>query len=370
MPVFFSTRSTLNIALGLDACGVRLLLTYLFAISATIAIFGLVFAQLFAPKTLLLDKPNARSLHTTPKPRQGGIAIAIAVGVLAPFVMAAGLMTILYLALALSAISLLDDQKPLPVLIRLCVHVAAAIAVVVLINASAASVHPLNASPRYWMASLPTICIGSFLVLWMTNLFNFMDGADGLAGGMALIGFGTFAFAASGASNAGPPLAALASVLAGAAAGFLLFNFPPARVFMGDAGSIPLGFLAGALGIYGYVNGLWPWSFAPLVFSPFIVDATVTLAKRAARGEKVWQAHREHYYQRLILSGWSHRKTIFSYYILMLASAISALATQNAQLRYPILSFWVITYASLLLYLEHRIFKNKKATQKATDQAK
>ena len=370
MPVFFATRTTSNLALNPDAAGVCLSLTFLFTISATMAAFGLVFAQLFAPKTLLLDKPNARSLHTTPKPRQGGIAIAIAVGVLAPFVVAPGLMSILCLALALLAISVFDDLKPLPVLIRLCVQVAVAIAAVVMINASAASTHPLNASPRYWIASLPAICVGSFLVLWMTNLFNFMDGADGLAGGMALIGFGIFAFAASGANNTGPPLAALASVLAGAAAGFLLFNFPPARVFMGDAGSIPLGFLAGALGIYGYVNGLWPWSFAPLVFSPFIVDATVTLARRAARSEKVWQAHREHYYQRLILCGWSHRKTIISYYILMLASAISALAIQKTQLQYPILGFWVITYASLLLYLEHRIFKNKKATQKAIDQAK
>ena len=135
---------------------------------------------------------------------------------------------------------------------------------------------------------------------------------------------------------------------------------PPAKIFMGDAGSIPFGFLAATLDIHGALAGLWSWWFGLLVFSPFIVDATVTLIRRLARRERIWIAHREHYYQRLILSGWSHRKTVCSYYLLMLGSAISALIAQNSRLLYPTVTFWVITYMSLLLYLEWRFHQYKK----------
>jgi UDP-N-acetylmuramyl pentapeptide phosphotransferase/UDP-N-acetylglucosamine-1-phosphate transferase len=174
--------------------------------------------------------------------------------------------------------------------------------------------------------------VGLFLAVsmaWMTNLYNFMDGADGLAGGMALIGFSTYAIAAW---LAGDPAFALANVcVAAGAVAFLLFNFPPARVFMGDAGSVPLGFLAGALGLQGWAQGLWPVWFPAVVFAPFAADATVTLLRRAARGERIWQAHRTHYYQRVILLGWSHRRTALAEYALMAVSAaVAALAARGA----------------------------------------
>jgi UDP-N-acetylmuramyl pentapeptide phosphotransferase/UDP-N-acetylglucosamine-1-phosphate transferase len=95
--------------------------------------------------------------------------------------------------------------------------------------------------------------------------------------------------------------------VAAAAAGFLCFNFHPARIFMGDVGSVPLGFTAGALGLVGWRSGAWPLWFPLLVFAPFILDATVTLLRRALRGEKVWQAHRSHYYQRMVQMGLGHR---------------------------------------------------------------
>jgi UDP-N-acetylmuramyl pentapeptide phosphotransferase/UDP-N-acetylglucosamine-1-phosphate transferase len=155
-----------------------------------------------------------------------------------------------------------------------------------------------------------------------------MDGSDGLAGGMAVIGFGTYGLAAWLGGNL--ELELLAWSIAAAAAGFLIFNFPPAKIFMGDVGSIPLGFLAGALGVAGWLQGLWPLWFPLIVFAPFIVDASVTLLRRALRRERIWQAHREHYYQRLILSGWSHRKTAIWEYALMLACAALALAGREA----------------------------------------
>jgi UDP-N-acetylmuramyl pentapeptide phosphotransferase/UDP-N-acetylglucosamine-1-phosphate transferase len=98
---------------------------------------------------------------------------------------------------------------------------------------------------------------------------------------------------------------------------------------MGDAGSIPLGFLAGALGLQGWSQGLWPLWLPLAAFGPFIADASVTLLHRALRRERVWQAHRSHYYQRIILLGWSHRQTALAEYALMLASGLLALAVIN-----------------------------------------
>jgi UDP-N-acetylmuramyl pentapeptide phosphotransferase/UDP-N-acetylglucosamine-1-phosphate transferase len=165
-------------------------------------------------------------------------------------------------------------------------------------------------------------------VMWMTNLYNFMDGSDGLAGGMALFGFGTYAVGAwlGGDVN----LAAACASLAACAAAFLVFNFHPARVFMGDAGSVPYGFLAGAIGLAGWHEGLWPPWFPVLAFSPFVADASVTLARRMLRGEKFWRPHRTHYYQRLVQLGWGHRRTALAEYALMLACGTLALAASRA----------------------------------------
>jgi UDP-N-acetylmuramyl pentapeptide phosphotransferase/UDP-N-acetylglucosamine-1-phosphate transferase len=164
---------------------------------------------------------------------------------------------------------------------------------------------------------------------WMTNLYNFMDGADGLAAGMAVVGFGTYALGAWTAGDTGFVLVNLS--VAGAAAAFLVVNFPPARMFMGDAGSIPLGFLAAVLGLTGWELGLWPLWFPPVVFAPFVLDASVTLVRRALRGEKLWQAHRSHYYQRQVLLGWSHRQLAMFEYGLMMATALAALIAQRAE---------------------------------------
>src|SRR5207253_5665948 len=131
--------------------------------------------------------------------------------------------------------------------------------------------------------------------------------------------------------------------------GFLVFNRPPARIFMGDVGSTFLGFLAGTLAVMGAHRGLFGLFVPALIFSPFIVDATVTLLRRLLRGEKVWQAHREHYYQRMVLSGWSHRKTVIAEYVLMLACGGSALMYSHAggRARLGILAGWAILYIVL-----------------------
>ena len=288
----------------------------------------------------LVDRPNERSLHAQPTPRLGGIGVAAGVASVAPFLWSPPLDIALGLAGLLFAISLADDVRSLPMAVRLAAHIAAAAIFVV-----AAMPHDAIAA---WLVALAAVAA----VAWMTNLFNFMDGADGLAGGMAVIGFGAFAIAAWRHDSATLALAAVA--LASASAGFLAHNFPPARVFLGDAGSIPMGFLAAALGVQGIVEGAWPAWFPVLVFSPFIVDATVTLARRALGGKKFWRAHREHYYQRLALAGWSRRRLLFAACGLMLAAAACAFAAMAAvrEVQLGILLGWTAVYASLLVAID------------------
>ena len=254
-----------------------------------------------------LDAPNARSLHEHPVPRTGGIALLLgAAGALA--FGALELWLPLAIALALAAVSLADDMRGLPGSVRLFAHLTAAGFLVWHL------LSPMNPFPMLALA---------IAVAWITNLYNFMDGSDGLAGGMALIGFGTYALAA--VLDGHLPLATLCLALAGAAAGFLVHNFHPARIFLGDVGSIPVGFLAGALGVLGWRDDVWPLWFPLLVFGPFIADATVTLLKRLARRERVWRAHRDHYYQRMVRMGLGHRGTALAGYAMMLLCAVAAL---------------------------------------------
>lgn len=257
---------------------------------------------------LPLDHPNERSLHSRPTPRIGGLALVPAlVGSVLTITQDARVLYLTAASTALFALSALDDRRGLPVVVRFGGHIVAAAGVAVVFD-----------------MSVPVAIMVLFAIAWMTNLYNFMDGANGLAGGMAVCGFATFAVATQDAN-----LAIMAVSAAAAALGFLFFNFDPARVFLGDAGSIPLGFLAGALGIWGIVRGDWPVWFPLLVFAPFVLDASVTLLRRAIRREPVWQAHREHYYQRLVRMGWTHRRLSGLEYLLMALTSIAALSLLN-----------------------------------------
>ena len=258
-------------------------------------------------KSLPMDHPNHRSLHETPTPRIGGLGIMAGVAAACMWLADAPLLPAMLAALALAALSLLDDVRGLPVVLRFLAHFVAALACLLELGLSG------------WALVGTTI-----IVVWVTNLYNFMDGADGLAGGMAAIGFGALALAAW--QGDAPALATFCAAIAAAALAFLCFNFPPARLFMGDTGSIPLGFLAATLGIAGIWHNTWPWLFPLLVFSPFIVDASVTLVRRVLSGEKVWRAHRSHYYQRAVLLGATHRQLAVAAYLLMLMATALAFA--------------------------------------------
>ncbi|MGF1645106.1 MAG: hypothetical protein ACFCUJ_15825, partial [Thiotrichales bacterium] len=193
--------------------------------------------------------------------------------------------------------------------------------------------------------------VAALSVVWMINLYNFMDGMDGLAGGMGVIGF--TALAVFGWIDGDWAYMAMAGLIASTCLGFLIFNYPPARIFMGDAGSTTLGFLAAALGFLGVRDGLFPFWVPLLVFSPFVFDATWTLARRAAKGEKIWQAHRSHLYQRLVLAGWGRVRTLWLYYALMFASALTCVAARDWAFGNVVMLFtvWGLIYAFLAYFV-------------------
>jgi UDP-N-acetylmuramyl pentapeptide phosphotransferase/UDP-N-acetylglucosamine-1-phosphate transferase len=275
-----------------------------------------------------LDQPNARSLHERPVPRTGGLAVLAGVAASSAS-FATGLWLPLGLAAALAAVSMADDLRGMPTAVRLAAHLAAAafLAWYVL-----SPMHPVE-------LLLIVLAIG-----WITNLYNFMDGSDGLAGGMAVIGFAAYATAAGLAGR--PPLAATSLAIAAAALGFLVYNFHPARIFLGDVGSIPLGFLAGALGVVGWRDDVWPLWFPVLVFGPFVGDATLTLLKRAVRRDRMWLPHKEHYYQRLVRMGFGHRGAALIGYAAMLLCAAAALFGRGQT---PVLQATVFAACSLVL---------------------
>lgn len=283
------------------------------------------------------DIPNERSLHETPVPRVGGVAMMA--GLLAGWaLMLTSLMWWIVVPLiGLFVVSLLDDIQSLPVKKRLIAHFAAAAILVI-------------GSGVFAQHGMLIALLVLFLTVWMTNLYNFMDGSDGLAGGMALFGFSMYGIAALIGHD---DTQAMQDFAIGAAAlGFLSNNFPPAKVFMGDAGSIPLGFLAAAMGLWGWDQGYWSAWFPLLVFLPFIVDASVTLVKRTLRGAKITEAHREHYYQRLVQMGWSHRNVALIEYVLMLGTGLSALLVLHQAFPWQVFLAWVGIYATLMLVLD------------------
>ena len=293
-------------------------------LASLVILWGLVSRKLAG---IALDKPNARSLHVTPVPRTGGLGIlaGIAAGWLVVFEAAAFSMLWIPLLL-LAAVSFLDDRYGIQIGWRFVAHLIGMGGLLM-----ATWPHGLS-----WLFFPPVL----LLLVWVINLYNFMDGSDGLAGGMALFGFGFYGVAAWMVGD--NFLAGLSWSIAAAAGAFLIFNFHPARIFMGDAGSVPLGFLAGAIGWLGWQKGDWPAWFGAVLFSPFIVDATVTLVRRFLRGEKVWQAHREHYYQRMVRMGLGHRRTALYEYLLMMFVGTSALAAIGFDMK-----VWLALFAIL-----------------------
>ncbi len=252
-----------------------------------------------------LDLPNQRSSHASPTPRGAGILLVAAIVLVGGFPLAlssstdVGSWVALGAALALAVLSFADDLVSLSAGVRLSVQAAAVAAGVAVLPD-----HVLVAQGLLPLA-LDRL-VAALAWLWFVNLFNFMDGIDGITGaetiaialGLALV------FALLPVSAVPSQMLVLLAAIGGAAAGFLIWNWPPARVFLGDVGSIPLGYLLGWMLVW--LAGSGAWAAALILPLYYLADASVTLVRRLARREKVWQAHREHFYQLAARAGWPH----------------------------------------------------------------
>lgn len=282
-------------------------LAYTFAVFFCSAIVtGLV--KRFAIKRNLLDIPNERSSHKKATPRGGGVAIVLSsiVGILVlvkegtlGFNVAAGLIGG---GLAVAIVGFLDDRQGLSPIVRLAVHISAAVWAVYWVGGGPQPGSTDALVEWGWSEKL----IAVFAIVWAVNFVNFMDGIDGIAASEAVF----FGLAFCGLAFVMPlPIGlALASlVIASACAGFLCWNWPPARIFMGDVGSGYIGFVVAVLGLAAvreHAHALFVWL---LLIGAFLVDATVTLIVRLVRGKRLYEAHRSHAYQRLSRRYSSHR---------------------------------------------------------------
>lgn len=274
------------------------LLTLAVALAASWWGTGLV--RRFALARSLLDIPNERSSHSIPTPRGGGVAIVVVVlgGILAGTV-GGWIRETIALALvpsgaAVALVSWLDDRRGVPRSIRFLVHIAAAAWVVYCLG-------PVEIGLGF-LGPIVTV-LG---IAWMANLFNFMDGIDGLAAGEALtVGLAAMLLCWRVEDLEPTWLAALIVV---AAAGFLPWNWSPARIFLGDVGSVFLGFILASLGVLTSQRGDIPASGWLVLLGVFLLDATITLLRRFARGERWFVAHRSHAYQRAVQAGFTHAR--------------------------------------------------------------
>ncbi|MEQ8588070.1 MAG: glycosyltransferase family 4 protein [Thalassobaculaceae bacterium] len=273
-------------------------LAFLVSCLATRALLGLL------RRGAVIDHPNARSSHAIPTPRGGGIAV-VATVVAAALVSelvgggwdTASLGPVLGLAVGLGVLSFLDDLRDLSAGVRIAGHAAAV----------AGGLWALGGTGAF-AAFLPPpldLTLTALAWLWFINLYNFMDGIDGIAGSEAVcVAVGIAGLALLGVAPQG--LLGPAAALAGAALGFLVWNWHRAKVFLGDSGSVPIGYLIGYLLIVAAQPGGGAFAAALVLPLVFVVDASVTLLRRVARGKRPTEAHREHAYQRAVQGGWRH----------------------------------------------------------------
>ncbi len=258
----------------------------------------------------VLDKPNERSSHDVPTPRGGGIAVVSAI-VIAAFVH--GLATdglpvatavALVAATGLAALSFIDDMTPLSAKARLAGHVLAVLLGLGAIYLETGSAGVLGSPVPIGV----DLVLTAFAWVWLVNLYNFMDGIDGISGVQTgAIGLG---FAGLAALDLAPfPLLPLGLAMTAASIGFLVWNWSPARIFLGDVGSVPLGYLAGFMIVSvgsdePAISG--PWVAAMILPAYYVADATITLGRRIAKRENILHAHRQHFYQQAVIRGRGH----------------------------------------------------------------
>jgi UDP-N-acetylmuramyl pentapeptide phosphotransferase/UDP-N-acetylglucosamine-1-phosphate transferase len=267
---------------------------------------------------------------------------------------------LLLLLLALAVVSFWDDLRSLPWKVRFGTQ-----ALVAALFLYALSRQGGFDGLSFSMASGLGIVLFLFLAGY-ANAFNFMDGINGIAASQAAVtGLGTIAVAVAAGIPFTHPALVLAAIIAGAAAGFLPHNFPRARMFMGDVGSVPLGFGLAAIAVWIAADHGW-WLLVPLgcLHANFILDTAITVVRRILRGEVFHQAHREHFYQRLVRAGWSHtRVTLTEAALQIVVATVLTLAVSQGK---PAV-FWaalavVAVWAGFFAFCEREFRRFQSAT--------
>ena len=302
-----------------------------------------------------MDIPNHRSLHTQPKPRTGGIAILLVLfigSLIFQPQIDKELFAFFPYILLLAALAIYDDILSISPLKRFFLQILIAGLIVS---------KDLNLNSLQFFGieiNLPPV-IGMFItilfIVWLINLYNFMDGMDGFAAGMAIFGFATFALLAVIKGEYGFAMANL--LVVAAAVGFLLLNLPPSRIFMGDVGSTIIGMLVALFSLWAEKQQIFSLLVSLVIFTPFILDATVTLIKRLTKREKIWEAHRSHYYQRLVLLGWGHKKTLLMEYSWMLVcSSVGILLfyVQQSVIQLGLFALFAVLCVGLLTLIDKK----------------
>jgi UDP-N-acetylmuramyl pentapeptide phosphotransferase/UDP-N-acetylglucosamine-1-phosphate transferase len=295
----------------------RAALALVVPVAAALICAGLIVLLRPVLQRYALARPNARSSHVTPTPQGGGIAVMIATaiavaltGLLGAADLGAAIPIVLAAASCLAAVGMIDDLRPIPVAPRLALQFAA---ITLLFATLPPQVRILEAIPISLERAL--LILG---LLWFVNLVNFMDGLDWMTvAEMLPITTALAAFALLG--EAPSDVLPIALALAGALLGFAPFNRPVARLFLGDVGSLPIGLLTG----WCLIELASHQHFAAALLLPlyYLADATITLFRRVTAGERFWDAHRSHFYQRATDNGFSVRRVVAEIFLLNLVLA-------------------------------------------------
>ena len=264
----------------------------------------------------LIDHPGERHSHVEATPTGGGAGLLMAFVAAAWIPGVAGYpdfwnFPVLPGVVVLVALGWWDDHRPLSAKLRFAVQLTVSIALVWSLSREGWSMN-------WWLAAMFVL-----FTAWMINLYNFMDGSNGMPGTQAV--FGGLVLALLFIHAGDPDSAWLALMIAACSAGFLPWNLGKARVFMGDVGSLALGYLFAALLLYGVVSGAFSLPVGLLVMSVFLVDSTLTLLLRVLKGERWYNAHRQHLYQRLIARGWAHGRVLLVYQAVNLMLVLPAI---------------------------------------------
>lgn len=291
-----------------------------------------------AEKSGMLAEPGERQSHHVSTPTGGGLGLVFSIVLTVSGLHFVYHVPVFWWQNMLSGILLLtiagwrDDKHTVPWKIRLLIQLVV-------------SIWLLGFGPlQFSLSDVGLFSIAVLAVVWMMNLYNFMDGSNGMAGFQGV--FSGLVFAVLFQIAGQPAMALISLAVAAACAGFLPLNFPGARVFMGDAASVPLGFIFASLAVYGIQTGSLGLQLSMLIMSVFIVDATMTLLARVIRREQWYTAHAYHVYQRLIAQGWSHQRVLMVYQSINVILVLPAIVLVKI---YPQYAVAITAIAFLLL---------------------